>query len=568
MNLVKKNRELIFAILGFIGIILFPPLWILFLIVVVIAVMFEAFNKDSKQQYAYEEKNTNEQGYEDPALQKWREHRKEFEEELVKLNKDSSNDADYSKLKNMAERIPNLLEDVITPKTFYEITGDLTIKTRLYYFQDIDKSETIKEEYSFLKDDFEKAKDICDKFFDRNEYVKVWIIYRTLLQRQVPEEEINKNFPELVSKLKDIRIKEWKYVAWAYYIADEVEKVTGKDSCTKERYKYVEEIFARDDLKKERMLENQSDEFKNDHKLLRKFDPEEIKEKDKEISEGFLKSIDFTKFKSKPKKIKSKIKWKLEDAIKFAKIIQKISSKLPKYSAYSALSDFDEITRKEFQYAGFVRREDYYQSTYGEKFLDQYQDIERISDFLQFEMFDECPIQTAIDNKDIERIIFYSLIEIPKLLIPEIEKISSDDPLKRAPYFSIMFEHMTIILNVLDGLEIFNNDEVFIRSWVFNQILDPIDQGKTFLDYGKNNKKGRPYDKKYIEELWVPLFRLIDVELSNPKKIENDIDKTVQIIGSITVKVLHSYFVGDPEEGYSCMRPVYESIIKEEEGSD
>tara|TARA_Y100001933_G_scaffold209538_1_gene213461 strand:- start:164 stop:1297 length:1134 start_codon:yes stop_codon:yes gene_type:complete len=368
MNLVKKNRELIFAILGFIGIILFPPLWILFLIVVVIAVMFEAFNKDSKQQYAYEEKNTNEQGYEDPALQKWREHRKEFEEELVKLNKDSSNDADYSKLKNMAERIPNLLEDVITPKTFYEITGDLTIKTRLYYFQDIDKSETIKEEYSFLKDDFEKAKDICDKFFDRNEYVKVWIIYRTLLQRQVPEEEINKNFPELVSKLKDIRIKEWKYVAWAYYIADEVEKVTGKDSCTKERYKYVEEIFARDDLKKERMLENQSDEFKNDHKLLRKFDPEEIKEKDKEISEGFLKSIDFTKFKSKPKKIKSKIKWKLEDAIKFAKIIQKISSKLPKYSAYSALSDFDKITRKEFQYAGFVRREDYYQSTYGEKY--------------------------------------------------------------------------------------------------------------------------------------------------------------------------------------------------------
>ena len=564
---MNKNN-LIFAILGFIGIILFPPLWILFLTITVIAMMFAAVNQDSKQQYSDDEKNNNEQGYEDPALQKWRNHRKVFEEEVLKLKTESTEDADYSKLKNMAEMIPSLLEEITTPKTFYEIVGDLTIKTRLYYFQEIDLSDPVKGKYPSLKDDFSKAKDICDKFFDGNEYVKVWVIYRTLLQRQVPEEEINKNFPELVSKLKDIRDQEWKYVAWAYYIADEVEKVTGQDSCTKERYKYVEEIFAKDDRKKERMLENQSDVFKNDHKLLRKFDLEEIKEKDKEISEGFLKSIDFTKFKSKPKKIKSKIKWKLEDAIKFAKIIQSEYSEVSKLSAFGEFGEVDELTRKSYQYAGFVRKEEYYESLHGEKFLDQIQDLERISDFYQFEMFDEDPIQSAIENEDIERIMFYSLIQIPRYTISKIEEVSKDDPIKRAPYFSIMYEHMTIILNILERLEIFNNDEIVIRSWIFNQITDPLDQGESQISLSKKNKKGRPYDRKYIEELWVPLYRFMDLQLSHPDGLVGDVEKAYELIGRIPINVLYNYFVGDPEQAYTAMKPMLDLMKEQEKNSE
>ncbi len=564
--MTKKN--IIFLFLGFIGIILFPPLWILFLTITVIAMMFAAVNQDSKQQYSDDEKNNNEQGYEDPALQKWRNHRKEFEEEVLKLQTESTEDADYSKLKNMAEMIPSLLEEITTPKTFYEIVGDLTIKTRLYYFQEIDLSDPVKGKYPSLKDDFSKAKDICDKFFDGNEYVKVWVIYRTLLQRQVPEEEINKNFPELVSKLKDIRDQEWKYVAWAYYIADEVEKVTGQDSCTKERYKYVEEIFAKDDRKKERMLENQSDVFKNDHKLLRKFDLEEIKEKDKEISEGFLKSIDFTKFKSKPKKIKSKITWKLEDAIKFAKIIQSEYSEVSKLSAFGEFGEVDELTRKSYQYAGFVRSEEYYESLHGEKFLDQIQDLERISDFYQFEMFDEDPIQSAIENEDIERIMFYSLIQIPRYTISKIEEVSKDDPIKRAPYFSIMYEHMTIILNILERLEIFNNDEIIIRSWIFNQITDPLDQGKSQISLSKKNKKGRPYDRKYIEELWVPLYRFMDLQLSHPDGLVGDVEKAYEIIGRIPINVLYNYFVGDQEQAYAAMKPMLDLMKEQEKNSE
>ena len=66
--------------------------------------------------------------------------------------------------------------------------------------------------------------------------------------------------------MNDIRDQKWKDVAWAYHIADEVEKISGKDSCSKERYKNQEAIFAEDDSK-EKMTENQDDEFKQDYKL-------------------------------------------------------------------------------------------------------------------------------------------------------------------------------------------------------------------------------------------------------------------------------------------------------------
>ena len=39
---------------------------------------------------------------------------------------------------------------------------------------------------------------------------------------------------------------------------------------------------------------------------------------------------------------------------------------------------------------------------FGEKFVDQIQDLERVSDFYQFEMFDQDPIKSAIENEDIE----------------------------------------------------------------------------------------------------------------------------------------------------------------------
>ena len=554
----KNFRNLFFAISGFIGIILFPPLWILFLTVTVIAMMYAAVNKDLKNQDSNEGKSK-EIKYVDPDLEELR----NITEQLQEIDVEK----DYSKLKNITDRIPSLMEDVMTPKTFYEIVGDLTLKTTHYYFEDLEKQDKNAKKYPSLESDFQKAKDVCDGFFDGNEYVKVWVIYRSLLQKQVPEEKINKNFPELISTLKDIRDQKWKDVAWAYHIADEVEKVTGKDSCTKERYKKLAAHFDQDDSK-ERMTEKQNDEFKNDYKLLVEFDPEKIKAKEIEISENFLKSFDVSNFEGKPKKIKSKIKWKLEDAIKFAKIIQSEYSEVSKLSAFGEFGGDDEVTRKSYQYAGFVRNKEYYESLYGEKFLDQIQDLERISDFFQFEMFDEDPIQSAIENEDIERIMFYSLIQIPKYTITKIEEVSKEDPIKRAPYFSIMFEHMTIILNILERLEIFNNDEIVIRSWIFNQITDPLDKGKSQISLSKKNKKGRPYDRKYIEELWVPLYRFIDLQLSHPDGLVGDVEKAYEIIGRIPINLLYNYFVGDPEQAYATMKPMLDLLKEQEKNSE
>ena len=200
--------------------------------------------------------------------------------------------------------------------------------------------------------------------------------------------------------------------------------------------------------------------------------------------------------------------------------------------------------------------------------MDQIQDLERISDFFQFEMFDEDPIQSAIENEDIERIMFYSLIQIPKYTITKIEEVSKEDPIKRAPYFSIMFEHMTIILNILERLEIFNNDEIVIRSWIFNQITDPLDKGKSQISLSKKNKKGRPYDRKYIEELWVPLYRFIDLQLSHPDGLVGDVEKAYEIIGRIPINLLYNYFVGDPEQAYATMKPMLDLLKEQEKNSE
>ena len=556
--LTNKTSKFLYLILFFVCIFRFPSILFLFLAVTVIVMMFAAVNKESKKQESNQEKNKGKK-YTDPD----REELKNISEELQELDVDK----DFSKLKNITERIPSLMEDITTPKTFYEIVGDLILKTTHYYFEDLDKPDKNSKKYPSLESDFQKAKDVCDNFFDGNEYVKVWVIYRSLLQRQVPEEKINKNFPELISTLKDIRDQKWKDVAWAYHIADEVEKVTGKDSCTKKRYKTLAAHFDEDDTK-ERMTEKQNDEFKNDYKLLLAFDPEAIKEKEQEISENFLKSFDVSNFKGKPKKIKSKIKWKLEDAIEFAKIIQSEYSEVSKLSAFGEFGEVDELTRKSYQYAGFVRSEEYYESLHGEKFLDQIQDLERISDFYQFEMFDEDPIQSAIENEDIERIMFYSLIQIPRYTISKIEEVSKDDPIKRAPYFSIMYEHMTIILNILERLEIFNNDEIVIKSWIFNQITDPLDKGKSQISLSKKNKKGRPYDRKYIKELWLPLYRFIDLQLSHPDGLVGDVEKVYEIIGPISINVLYNYFAGDPEQAYAAMKPMLDLMKEQEKNSE
>ena len=536
----KNFQNLFFGIIFFIVIIKFPFLLLFVTPLLIVAGVYD--------QHVQNKKTAKKTKVDNPQLQ-----------QII----DDLESDDISRIKGVSERIPSILEDIQTPKTFYEIIGDLTIKTQLYYSKGLYKSDQIDEEYAFLIDDFKKAKKICDNFFDGNESVKNWVIYRTLEKEAVTEKGIYEIFPDLVEKIQDIRTKKWEDIAWFYFIADKVEEVSGKDSCNKERFNKLQEIYAPRDAK-QKYIENLSEEFRKEYKLLIKIDLQKEKVKQQKITDDFLRSFDVSKFSGKPKKIQSKIKWQLDDAIKFARIIQNNYSEISKLDAFGKN---DELVKKKLQYAGLVRSKDFYESIYGKDFADDIQNLERVSDFCQYEMFDEDPIQTAIDNEDIERIMFHSLIQIPKKVISQIEQVSIDDPEKRAPYFSIMYAHMRIILMVLGDLEVYNSKEMIIDTWVFNQITDPLDKGEAMLSFGKKNKKGNGYDKRFVREIWAPLYRLLELELSNPKGLAVEVEKVFQIIESAFISALYNYFVGDPEQGYEMMKPMFEAMQAQEKES-
>ena len=556
MNFIKKIlknkfiRKLIYVILFFAGIFLFPSLNLLLIIFLVIALMLDSGSEDSIKKdlplEARNKKNNTSKGkVNNPELKKFL---------------DDLETKDISEMGSITEQTERILETLQTPKTFFEIIGNLSTNADLYYnlrLYDVNKAK--EEENAFIIKDFERVQKCCDEFFDGKEFMKCWTIHRALARKGVSEEEFNKTFPKLVPLVKKIRDRYWEDIAWNWLVADKAEDEYGKNTCTKEIYLSVEQDYSVKD--KETFLETLSEENKKDYQLLTKLNLKDEKKKDTDITEKFFNSFDVSKFSGKPSPINSAIKWKLEDAIKFGKLIQRYSSNFSKLSAFG---EIDELRKKQCQYAGLVRSEDFYKATFGEKFLEQIKDIHRVSDFYQYEMFDENPIQSAINNEDIERIIFYSLIQLPKITISEIEKLSTDDPIKRAPYFMIMFEHMTIILNVLEDLEIFDNDEIVIRSWILNQITDPLDKGKSLISFGKDNKKGRPYDNRYIEELWIPLYRFIDLQLSHPRGLVDDIEKVIEVVGSLSVTFLYNYFVGDPEEAYSAMKPMLD-LLKEAE---
>ena len=537
----QKFQNLFFGIIFFVVIIKFPFLLLFVTPLLIVACLYD--------QHIQNKKLSKKRKVDNPQLQ-----------QII----DDLESDDISIIKGISERIPSIIEDIQTPKTFYEIIGNLTIKTQLYYSKGFYKSDQIDEEYAFLIDDFRKAKEICDNFFDGNDSIKNWVIYRTLEKEAVNEKEIYKIFPDLIEKIQDIRTKKWEDIAYFYFIADKVEEVSGKDSCNKERFNKLQEIYASRNAK-QKYIESLSEDFRKEYKLLIEIDLQKEKEQQKQITDNFLKSFDVSKFVGKPEKIKSSIKWQLDDAIKFARIIQKNYSNVSKFNAFG---EIDELTQKKLQYAGLVRDKDLYKAIYDKDFLDQIQDIERVSDFYQYEMFDKDPIQTAIDNEDIERIIFYSLIQIPKKVVSQIEKVSTDDPVKRAPYFSIMYAHMRIILMVLQDLKLYNSKEIVIDTWIFNQITDPLDKGKAMLSFNKKNKKGNGYDKRFVREIWVPLYRLLELELGNPKGLIGEVEKVIQIIESVFISALYNYFVGDPEEGYKLMRPMYNKLQEKEKNSE
>tara|TARA_A100001035_G_C27771520_1_gene496625 strand:- start:156 stop:1577 length:1422 start_codon:yes stop_codon:yes gene_type:complete len=463
---------------------------------------------------------------------------------------------DISKIKGATERIGSVLEDIQTPKNFLEIVGGLGINAYLCYEKGLFEDQNSKDsDNAFLIKDYERDSKVCDDFFEGKEYVKCWSIFRYFEKQGITEDEFNKVFPSYVPVIKQIRERNWEDIAWAWFINDRSEEIFGKGICSKQNFLEVEQKYS---IKyKENYLEELSEEYQKDYKLLIKLDLKEEKKKDQEIADNFFRNIpDNFNSKGKPKKINSVefLNWSLDDAIKFGSIIRKNLSHIEVFDGYGM--NLNPLRRKKLKLASSLRNKDQFEKIVGKETSDTIQDFERVMDFYEFEMFDKDPIQTAINNEDIERIIFYSLIHIPRRTILNINEEVNSKKEERNILFAVMKTHILIILQVLEELNIFNTEEVIIKSWVVNQFTDPCDNGsalQTLLDKAVK-------DKKFIKDIWFPLVKLIQIQFIHPEGLYGNIKEMISVIDEFTFSILDSYFSGDTENAYKRIKPFAESL--------
>tara|TARA_B100001250_G_C19803194_1_gene792060 strand:+ start:1075 stop:2739 length:1665 start_codon:yes stop_codon:yes gene_type:complete len=541
INKLFKNKNfvnLLFGVIFFVLVLNFPFLLLIITPLIIIVGVFSDNTNNLKKGSVRKKKLNN------PKLQK-----------IV----DDLRSNDLSKIKGLSDKLPGILEDVKTPKTFFDVIGDLAQNITIYYTQEMyDLKKKRNNEDLWILDNLENSKKTCDEFFDGNEYIKYWTIYRTLEKRGVSEERIYQIFPNIVQNINDIRSKNWEDVAWSFFIAETVEKERGEGSCTKDLYLTLESVYLRIN-KKEEFFKDLVEGQKDDYKLLLELDLEVEKEKEQKIYENFVQSFPKDISENKPKKIKSIIKLKLEDAIELGEKVRE------SYSDYPVINAFDlpesGLRKRELEIAGFFNDKKHYESMFGKDFVENIQDMDIVSDFYRCEMFDKDPILTAINNKDIERIVFYSLIQIPRQSIKVIEEISQDDPVKRAPYFALLQIHTLIIVHVLSSLGIIHSKEEFIKTWVLNQITDPLDQGQARDDYLKNEKKGNRYDDRFTREIWMPLYKSVYASLiSSETDTLYGSEFLVSMVDSYFITTLKNYFFDDPESVYEQIKPMSKAM--------
>ena len=126
--LTNKTSKFLYVILFFVCFFRFPSFLFLFLAVAVIAMMFAAVNKDLKKQKTNQEKIK------------------------IKINNpeadkllDDLDSADPEKIGNLPQRVDQLLKNMKTPNTFYEVIGDLAMDTLPYYSEILNQNKKTKK---------------------------------------------------------------------------------------------------------------------------------------------------------------------------------------------------------------------------------------------------------------------------------------------------------------------------------------------------------------------------------------------------------------------------------------
>ena len=189
MNFIKKNlkdkfiRKLIYVILFFAGIFLFPSLNLLLIIFLVIALMLDSGSEDSIKKdlplkARNKKNNTSKVKVNSPELKKFL---------------DDLETKDISEMGSITEQTERILETLQTPKTFFEIIGNLSTNADLYYnlrLYDVNKAK--EDENAFIIKDFERVQKLARiKKLNINKIVPA-LGKITPLKQELNTEKINK----------------------------------------------------------------------------------------------------------------------------------------------------------------------------------------------------------------------------------------------------------------------------------------------------------------------------------------------------------------------------------------
>ena len=163
------------------------------------------------------------------------------------------------------EKLEDMFNDLfLIPKDFYQLIGDLSINAEFAIKADLSESKNLKARQDAWET-FDKLQKACDDFFLGKEYVRNWVIFKTLEKLGIPEEKFNlvltNNF---ILGLEEIRDKGWTNIAWSFYLADKIESKYGKGSCTQSKMISLQEKFTDKQIKEylSNLDSNQIKEFK------------------------------------------------------------------------------------------------------------------------------------------------------------------------------------------------------------------------------------------------------------------------------------------------------------------
>lgn len=163
------------------------------------------------------------------------------------------------------EKLEDMFNDLfLIPKDFYQLIYDLSINAEFAIKADLSESKNLKARQDAWET-FDKLQKACDDFFLGKEYVRNWVIFKTLEKLGIPEEKFNlvitNNF---VLGLEEIRNKGWANIAWSFYLADKIESQYGKGSCTQSKMISLQEQFTDKQIKEylSNLDSNQIKEFK------------------------------------------------------------------------------------------------------------------------------------------------------------------------------------------------------------------------------------------------------------------------------------------------------------------